>query len=78
MIKKARVNQLKSFFKKPHNVILVVLVVVLGYLTLIPLITIVVDTFTVHSSEVRAIKLPMGSFTLYHWKIGRASCRERV
>ncbi|HPZ15900.1 MAG TPA: iron ABC transporter permease [Sphaerochaeta sp.] len=67
MIKKARVNQLKSFFKKPHNVILVVLVVVLGYLTLIPLITIVVDTFTVHSSEVRAIKLPMGSFTLYHW-----------
>jgi iron(III) transport system permease protein len=41
---------------------------VLGYLTLVPLVTIVTDTFTVHSSEARTVKQVSGTFTLYHWK----------
>ncbi|MFA7129175.1 MAG: ABC transporter permease subunit, partial [Sphaerochaeta sp.] len=67
MSAKSRLNNFKSFIKKPHNIILIVLFVVLGYLTLVPLMTIIVDTFSVHSSEARFVKQPVGSFTLYHW-----------
>jgi len=63
----SKLNQLKAFIKKPHNIILVVLLVVLGYLTLVPLLTIILDTVTVHSSEARFVKKPVGSLTLYHW-----------
>ncbi len=67
MSAKSKLNQLKAFIKKPHNIILVVLLVVLGYLTLVPLLTIILDTVTVHSSEARFVKKPVGSLTLYHW-----------
>jgi len=61
-------NQVKSFFRKPHNVILVSLAVILIYLTVIPMITIVFDTFTVHQSELMRVKgSQVGDFTLYHW-----------
>lgn len=66
---KTRLNNLKSYLKKPYNIILLVLVVVLAYLTLVPLVTIVMDTFTVHSSEVRMVKGSVkGDLTLYHWQ----------
>ncbi|WP_320130825.1 iron ABC transporter permease [uncultured Sphaerochaeta sp.] len=68
MSTKSRLNNLKSYLKKPHNIILLVLLIVLGYLTLVPLITIVTDTLTVHSSEARIIKQASGTFTLFHWK----------
>lgn len=65
---KTRFNNLKSYLKKPYNIILLVLMVVLAYLTLVPLVTIVMDTFTVHASEVRMVKgSTKGSFTTYHW-----------
>jgi len=67
MSAKSKLNQMKAFIKKPHNIILVVLLVVLGYLTLVPLLTIILDTVTVHSSEARFVKKPVGSLTLYHW-----------
>ncbi|MEG0753630.1 MAG: iron ABC transporter permease, partial [Angelakisella sp.] len=61
-------NRFKSFIKKPHNIILVVLLVVLGYLTLIPLLSIIGDTVTVHQSELMRIKgAEVGDFTTYHW-----------
>ncbi|NCD05051.1 MAG: iron ABC transporter permease [Spirochaetia bacterium] len=61
-------NRLKMYFKKPHNVILTLLFIILIYLTIIPMITIIVDTFTVHQSELMRIKgSKVGSFTLYHW-----------
>ena len=65
---KQKLNALLKYLSKPQNIILLVLLIVLGYLTLIPLATIIGDTFKVHSSEVRAIKgSKTGEFTLYHW-----------
>lgn len=61
-------NRLKMYFKKPHNLILTLLFVILIYLTVVPMITIIIDTFTVHQSELMRIKgSKVGSFTLYHW-----------
>ena len=47
----------KSFFKKPQNVILVVLLLALGYLTLFPMFSMIKDTVTVHVSEARRLQL---------------------
>jgi iron(III) transport system permease protein len=47
----------------------VTLAIILTYLTVIPLFTIVMDTFKVHSSELMRIKgSQVGDLTLYHWK----------
>lgn len=59
----------QAFFSKPANVILVVFFVVLCFLTLYPLILMVIETFTVHGGrEATATKLPKGSTTLYHFQ----------
>lgn len=69
MTNRARINSFKSWLKKPCNIILLVLLATLAYLTVVPLLTIVIDTFTVHPSEVRFIKgSKIGDFTLYHWE----------
>lgn len=61
-------NRLKSYLKKPHNVILIILVVVLSYLTLFPLYSLVKDTAVVHPSELARIKgSKVGDFTTHHW-----------
>jgi len=61
-------NRVKSFLKKPHNIILVSLAFILIYLTVIPMMTIILDTFTVHQSELMRVKgAKVGDFTLYHW-----------
>ncbi|MBO8167035.1 MAG: iron ABC transporter permease [Kosmotoga sp.] len=61
-------NRVFAFFNKPENVILVILLLTLVYLTIVPLFSIAFDTFTVHSSEVRRIRgSSAGDFTLYHW-----------
>ena len=57
----------KSYFKKPQNIILVVFIVLLGYLTLFPMFSMIKDTVTVHVSEARRLQLTAGSFTLDHW-----------
>ena len=58
--------RLKAFFGKPANVILVVFTVLLCMLTLYPLILLFLETITVHTGkEMRAVKLPAGSFSLY-------------
>ena len=57
------------YYKKPHNVILTILSVVLIYLTVIPLFSIVGDTFKVHQAELMRIHgAKVGDFTLYHWQ----------
>ncbi len=73
-------NRLKTFFKKPHNVILVSLTVILVYLTVIPLITIILDTFTVHQSELMRVKgARVGDLTLYHWtKVLLSSASKKI
>ncbi|WP_020612691.1 ABC transporter permease [Sediminispirochaeta bajacaliforniensis] len=61
-------NRAISFLKKPHNVILVSLAVILIYLTVVPMLTIMMDTFTVHQAELMRVKgARVGDFTLYHW-----------
>ena len=58
----------RAFCRKPHNLILAALFVILIVLTLLPLISIVMDTFTVHTSEVMRIRgTHAGDFTTYHW-----------
>lgn len=62
-------NKVVVFFSKPANVILVVFLVLLCMLTLYPLLTLVAETFTVHSGrESVATKQARGSFTLYSFK----------
>jgi len=58
----------KYLYRKPENVILVCLITILVYLILVPLFSIVNDTFRVHSSELMRIKGTVaGDFTTYHW-----------
>lgn len=60
--------KLRMFFCKPYNVILVLLFAALILLTFLPLLSIVLDTVTVHSSEVMRIRgSHAGDFTDYHW-----------
>ena len=60
--------KLRMFFRKPYNVILVLLFAALILLTFLPLLSIVLDTVTVHSSEVIRIRgSHAGDFTDYHW-----------
>ncbi len=59
---------MKAFLKKPQNVILLSLAFILVYLTVVPMITIILDTFTVHQSELMRVKgSKVGDLTLYHW-----------
>jgi len=63
------VHRAKSFLQKPENVIFISLLIILVYLILLPLFSIVDDTFRVHSSELMRIKgSDTGDFTTYHWK----------
>ncbi len=59
--------RVKSFLKKPHNFILFMLLIILCYLTLVPLATMLIDTVTVHTAEARRLKMDVGSLTMLHW-----------
>ena len=66
---KKLLNRLLAYFSKPEHAILVVLLIVLVYLTIVPLFYIGVDTLTVHSAEVRRVRgSSVGDFTTYHWE----------
>lgn len=73
-------NRFKSFIKKPHNIILVSLAFILVYLTVVPMITIILDTFTVHQAELMRVKgSQVGDFTLYHWtKVLFSSASQKI
>lgn len=61
-------NSFKSYFTKPQNIILISLVGILAFLTMIPLLSLIRDTLTVHSSEIMSIPdSNVGDFTLHHW-----------
>jgi len=63
------INRFRTFIKKPHNIILVVLVAALAYLTLFPLLSLIRDTFVVHPSEIMSVKQSkVGDITLFHWR----------
>ncbi|MCR4633789.1 MAG: iron ABC transporter permease [Erysipelotrichaceae bacterium] len=65
---KKRWNRIKTFFSKPYNILLVLFLVVLTFLVVIPLVSIVRDTFIVHSAEKSRVHQAVGTFTTYHWK----------
>lgn len=56
-----------TFIRKPQNLILVILTIILAYLVLWPLFYILRDTVIVHASEVTRVKQDMDTFTWYHW-----------
>ncbi len=65
----AMIRKLRNFLRKPHNIILVVLAIVLSYLVLAPFLYIIRDTVSVHASEV--MRIPgkrTGQLTMYHWR----------
>jgi len=65
----SRMQRLKIFFRQPHNIILVALFISLAVLTFLPLLSILMDTFTVHTGEVMRIRgSHIGAFTFYHWQ----------
>ena len=46
-----KLNRVKTFLSKPYNILLILLLISLAYLVVLPLFSIVKDTFIVHASE---------------------------
>lgn len=65
---KKTMNRGLSFFGLPANSILVIFGVLLLILTFVPLIYVVIDSFTVHVMEAPSLGLVAGSFTFAHWQ----------
>lgn len=49
---KVKINNIKTFFSKPHNVILVLMGIVLTITTVAPILAIVQDTFKIHPGTI--------------------------
>ncbi|MBR1812801.1 MAG: iron ABC transporter permease [Lachnospiraceae bacterium] len=49
-----RMNKLKTYFSKPHNVILLLMGIVLSFTTIAPIVAIVQDTFAIHPGTIDA------------------------
>lgn len=64
---RVKLRRFKTYIRKPQNIILIALLVGLLYLIVLPLFHMVVDTFTVHTSEGSRVHAPIGSLTNYHW-----------
>ena len=47
-------NKIRTFFSKPHNVILLLLGIVLTFTTVAPIVAIVEDTFKIHAGTIDA------------------------
>src|SRR5690554_4615321 len=62
-------NRLRTYFSKPHNKILLILSVVLFFLTLVPLFSLIKDSFIVHPSELMSVPgSKVNDLTLFHWR----------
>ncbi|MBQ9565014.1 MAG: iron ABC transporter permease, partial [Synergistaceae bacterium] len=60
-------NNVRTFLSKPYNILLILLLALLTYLVVLPLFSIIRDTFVVHASEKARIRQAVGSLTSYHW-----------
>lgn len=49
---KIRRNKIRTYFSKPHNVILLLMGIVLTFSTVAPIVAIVKDTFTIHAGTI--------------------------
>lgn len=62
-------SRFHSFFSKPSNVLLTVFLIALIALSLVPLVTMLSNMFTVHiGTEKKLYKLPVGSYTWKHFQ----------
>ena len=62
-------GRMRAWFSKPANVILLIFLVTLVVLTLYPLITMLLETVTIHvGREARAAKQTAGDFSFYHFQ----------
>lgn len=62
-------HRAKAYFSKPSNILLVVFLAVLFVLSVLPLLTMISNMFTVHiGSEKKLLRLPEGSFTWNHFQ----------
>lgn len=61
-------NSIKSYFKKPANIITILFFTILLFTVCFPLFSLVRDSFIVHPGEVRDVGAKVNSFTFYHWK----------
>lgn len=65
---KKRLNRIVNYYNRPYNIFLTVMLFVLGYLVVVPLLSILKDTLTVHNAEVlRIAGSKAGDTTAYHW-----------
>ena len=61
-------GRVRSWFSRPANVILLVFLIALAVLTLYPLLSMLMETFTIHvGREARAAKEAAGSLSLYNF-----------
>ena len=61
--------RIKGFFSKPANILLVVFFIALVVLSLIPLITMLSNMFTIHAGQEKKLyRLPVGSLTMNHFQ----------
>jgi len=61
-------NKLKTFLSKPHNVILLVLGIILSFTTIAPIISIFIDTFSIHTGSIDAhLTGKTSGYTLVNW-----------
>ena len=66
-------NQIKSIVGNPFNLITLLSFLLLIVLVVIPLLTLVEDSFIIEQSDVRRAKVPAGSFSVYYWQYLLAS-----
>ena len=60
-----KMNSLKTYVKKPSNLILIIFAIVLTITVVIPLVYLLINTFQIHRGEYALGKV--GSLTLVHW-----------
>ena len=64
----ANARRVLRWLASPHVFLSLIMLVVIFYMVVIPLFRMIVTTFTVSESDLRAIRgAEVGSFTFYHW-----------
>lgn len=61
-------NQILNVVSNPFNMIVAISLVILFCLIIIPLLQMIMSTFTAAKSEIRRIGGDVGDFTLYYWR----------
>ncbi len=62
-------GQIRSWLSQPSNIILLFFLIALTVLTLYPLLSMLTETFTIHTGrEARAARLTAGTLSMYHFE----------